>query len=485
MIKKLKIVSVASEVQPYSKSGGLAEVASALPKTIKRLGHNIIIITPFYAQVIDVKKFNLKLVYENVALEIDKENDVKFNVWQGYLIEGLPVYFIENGQYFSRKKELYGSRHENRRFYLFDLAVLKLLTLLKFTADVIHCHDWHTGLIPELLQKEFKDSRVLQNTRSIFTLHNLAFQFGHDWWQVPSEKKDDGRKLLPKFTDPDIENINFVKRAILHADIINAVSEQYAQEILTPNFGQDLNKILLSNKKKLFGIINGIDQLEYNPATDPGLVKNYSSDSFYFKKQNKESLQKMFKLPVKAEWPLIGMTSRLTEQKGLDLLVKIIETLLALDIQFIIMGDGDKKYINFLNRLQKHYPKKLAYFGFEQKLETSIYAGADLLLLPSKFEPCGLNQLYAMRYGCIPIVHKIGGLADTVTNFNARTIKGNGFVFKRYHEYNFLMAIARALEIYQCRAIWKKMIESAMKLSSSWVIPAKKYIALYKQANKH
>ncbi|MBU1130903.1 glycogen synthase [Patescibacteria group bacterium] len=484
MNKKLKIVSVASEVHPFSKSGGLADVARSLPKALKRLGHDVVVITPFYAQIINIKEYGLKPIYENVDLEIDKENSVKINYWKGYLMEGLPIYFIESGQYFSKKKELYGSQHENRRFYLFDLAALKLLTLLKFEADIIHCHDWHTGLIPELLQKQFKESSVLKNSKTIFTIHNLAFQLGHNWWEMPLEKKDDGRKALPKFSSPDIENINFAKRAILNADVINAVSEQYAQEILTPKFGQDLHRILENNKQKLFGIINGIDHFEYNPATDPGLAKNYSIDSFYFKKQNKEALQKYFKLPVKPEIPLLAMASRISEQKGFELLIKILETLLKRNLQLIIAGDGEKKYLNIISKLQKKYPKKLSLKPFEQKGETSIYAGSDLLLLPSRFEPCGLNQLYALRYGCIPVVHSIGGLADTVEDFNPKTQQGNGFIFKIYHEYNLLIAVARAIETFQYKEVWKKIINNGMKISSSWEIPAKKYVELYKKALK-
>ncbi len=485
MPKQLKIISVSSEVHPFSKSGGLADVARSLPRALKELGHEIIAITPFYGQIIDPKQHKLKPVYQNVALKIDEKHTVKVNYYKGYLKKDLPIYFVGNDQYFSKKKSLYGSTHENRRFYLFNLAALKLATLIKFPADIIHCHDWHTGLIPELLQKKFNQSQNLKNTRSVFTIHNLTFQLGMDWWMVPLEKKDYGRKAMPLFTDPDIEYINFAKRGILNADIVNTVSEQYAEEILTKGFGQDLHRILSNNKKKLFGIINGIDEKNYNPSTDPGLTKKYSTESIYFKKQNKEAVQKRYKLPIKPEVPLIGMTSRLAEQKGFDLLVKILNTLLVEDVQFIFMGDGGKYYVNQINKFQKTYPKKIAYSKFEQKWETSIYAGADILLLPSRFEPCGLNQLKAMRYGCIPIAHKIGGLADTIEGFDSKTKKGNGFVFKKYHEYRLLMAITRALEVYQYKDTWKTLIETAMKVSSSWEIPAKKYVELYKKALKN
>ncbi|MBU1037122.1 glycogen synthase [Patescibacteria group bacterium] len=485
MPHKLKIVSIASEVYPFSKSGGLADVVCSLSKILKQLGHDIIVITPFYGEIIDRKKYNLKPVFENVSLEMDKETKIKVNYLQGYLDNDLPIYFVANEKFFSRKKELYGSTKENKRFYLFDVAALKLIDLLKFRANIIHCHDWHAGLVPELLHKNFNNNKYpsLKNSKTVFTIHNLAFQLGYDWWQVPLTEKDYGRKALPKFYDPKMEYINFAKRAITHADIINTVSEQYAEEILTKDFGQDLQRILNSNKKKLFGIINGIDEKEYNPATDPGLAKNYSVDSLYFKKQNKEALQKLFNLPVK-DVPVIGMTSRLVEQKGFNLLDKILETLLSFDLHFIIMGDGDKKYVSIINKMEKKYPKKLAYSKFEQKIETSIYAGGDMLLMPSRFEPCGLNQLYALRYGCIPIVHKIGGLADTITEFNPKTNKGNGFTFKHYHEYKLLMAITRAMVTYQHKDVWKGLVEKAMRMSSFWTFSAKKYVVLYKKVLK-
>jgi len=485
MTKKLKIVSVSAEVYPFSKSGGLADVARSLPRALKELGYDVIAITPFYSQLIDPKKHNLKPVYQNVAIKVDDQHTVKVSYHKGYLKKDLPIYFVGNDQYFSKKKSLYGSTHENRRFYLFNLAALKLITLIKFPADIIHCHDWHTGLIPELLKKQFPESKNLKNAKSIFTIHNLTFQMGANWWEVPLEKKDYGRKALPLFTDPDIEYINFAKRGILNADIINTVSEQYAEEILTKDFGQDLHRILTNKKNRLFGIVNGIEEKEYNPSTDPGLAKNYSLESIYFKKQNKEALQKHFRLPLKPETPLIGMTSRLVEQKGLDLLVKILPPLLVEDIQFIFMGDGDKRYINQINKFQKLHPKKIAYSNFDQQRETGIYAGADILLLPSRFEPCGLNQLKAMRYGCIPIVHKIGGLADTIEDFDFQKKTGNGFVFKRYNEYRLLMIVTRALFIFQIKDDWKKLVETAMKVSSSWKIPAKKYLALYKNALKN
>jgi len=487
MTKKLKIVSIAAEVAPFSKTGGLADVAKSLPKALKRLGHDIIAITPLYGQTIDPKAHNLKLIYENVEVYLNQTDKVQVNYWQGYLMKDLPVYFIENKKYFSVKKELYGSTRENVRFLIFDVAALKLISLLKYQADIIHCHDWHTGLIPYFLKTDFKDSDSLRKAKTVFTIHNLAFQFGHNWWAVPAEKKDYGKHRLPQITDPDIENINFAKRAIQNADIINTVSEQYREEIMTPKFGQDLHQILKNRQDKLFGIVNGIDYSTYNPQNDPGLFKNYDYNKIGNKKLNKEHLQKLLKLRVDPELPVITLTSRVTFQKGFELILEILEPLLRLDIELIFMGDGDKQYINVIKKSVKRYPKKIIWLPFAENknLETLLYAGSDIFLLPSHHEPCGINQLIAMRYGCIPIVRRVGGLMDTVTNYNPRTNRGNGFNFFSFNPYSLYATIIRALENYRFQANWHKLIVRVMQESNSWEIPARKYITLYRRAIKN
>jgi len=481
---KLKIVSVSSEVHPFSKSGGLGDVARSLPKAIKRKGNEVIVITPLYSKVTDKKKNQLKLIYKNVKLRVGKDTFMKVNFWKGYLMKDLPVYFIENEKYFSRRKTLYGSSHENARFYLFNTAVLKLLSKLKYKADIIHCHDWQTGLIPQLLNRDFKKSATLKNTATVFTIHNLVFQLGHNWWQIPPRFKDYGRRELPGIDDPDIEHINFAKRAILHADAINAVSETYRDEIMTKHFGQDLHLVLKNRKDRVFGIVNGIDYGEYNPSTDPGLFKNYSHKSPYLKIKNKPYLQGLFDLPQINSVPVIGMVSRIAEQKGFDLLFDTLAGIMKMDVQLVIMGGGDKKYINKIKSYVKKYPKKLSWLPFKQKIETSIYAGADLVLMPSRFEPCGLPQMISMRYGSVPIVRHIGGLIDTVRNFDPIMKKGNGFVFQKYDSRELLIAVARAVEVYKFNKTWKKLVEKVMLTGYSWELPAEKYLDLYKLAIK-
>lgn len=484
MPKKLKIVHIASEVAPFSKTGGLGDVARSLPKALLRLGHEVSIITPLYGQMIDKAEYRLELMLENVSLRLNSQETVKVNYWRGYLMKGLPVYFIENAKFFSKHKRIYGSTRENARFLVFNVAALKLLSLLKYQADIIHCHDWQTGLIPHYLKTDFRYSKTLKSAKTVFTIHNLIFQLGHNWWTIPPERKDYGRSKVPHLDDPALEDINFAKRAILAADVINTVSEQYREEIMTKKFGQDLHRILKNRAGRLYGIINGIDYNTYNPVKDKWLAKRYSPLSPAAKADNKRALQIRLGLPEDKHIPMVCATSRVTFQKGFSMIMAVMPLLLKLDIQLVFMGDGSKEYIEPLKKWQKKHPHKIVWLPFDQSLETLIYAGADIFLLPSMHEPCGINQLIAMRYGCIPVVRAIGGLYDTVDNFNPASSRGTGFTFRTEDEMTFYTTLIRALESYRHRSDWQGLVQRAMKHSTSWEIPAKKYVELYKKAMK-
>jgi len=484
MPHKLKIATITAEIAPFAKTGGLADVTRSLSKSLYRLGHDVIVVMPLYGLLIDKEKNNLKLLKADIILNLNSKEKVKVNYWVGELMPGLKVYFVENKKYFSKRKTLYGSQHENARFLVFDVAALKLLSLLKFEADIIHCHDWQTGLIPQYLKGKFKNSKTLKQAKTIFTIHNLVFQLGKNWWEISSEDKDYGRKRLPMISDPAIENINFSKRAILSADIINTVSEQYRDEILTKKFGQDLERVLKNREDYLFGIVNGIDYKAYNPDQDPGLYKKYSHKKIYRKKLNKEFIQDKFNLQVDTNVPLFCATSRVTFQKGFDLIGSILDDIARLDMQLIVMGDGDKNYISKLKKAHKKYPQKIIWLPFSQKLETLLYAASDMFLLPSNHEPCGINQLIAMRYGCVPVVRKVGGLHNTVDDFNPSTDKGTGFVFKTFSGISLYGSIIRSLENYKYKEVWRDIAVRCMQQSNSWEIPAKKYLALYKKAIK-
>ena len=485
MAKNLNIVSISSEIAPFSKTGGLADVAGSLPRALNRLSHKVMCITPLYGKIIDKKKYHLKLYQEKIKVKIDEKNSLDVNYWLGELTKGVPVCFIENEKYFSRRKEIYGSSHENARFLLFDLAALKLLTILKFPVDIIQCHDWHTGLIPYFIKRDFKESSILSKAASVFTIHNLIFQLGHAWWEVPPEKRDDGKSKLPFFNDPELENINFAKRAVLNADVINTVSETYSQEILEQEKGQGLHILLRNRQDRLYGIVNGIDHDDYNPQTDPGLKKNYLFGQISRRETDKLFIQKRYGLTQDKKIPLIVMSSRITHQKGFELILKALDILLHLNIQMIIMGDGDKNYISEIKKIIKNYPAKLAWVSWASdgpKYETSLYAGGDMFLLPSTSEPCGINQMKALRYGCIPIVRSIGGLKDTITNFDFKNLNGNGFAFLTYSPLSLYGAIVRALEYYKNRKIWQRLIIRGMQISFSWNLPAALYVRLFRKA---
>ncbi len=485
MNRNLNIATITSQVDPYSKTGGLGDVARSLPKAFQELGHKNIIITPFYGLLIDAAQYKLEKFAEDVEIRIDDNNTEKVNFWRTSKKTTPAVYFVENAQYFSKRSEIYGSSHENARFLLFDLAAIKLLELLEFKADIIQCHDWQSGLVPYFIKKNYNEYSLFKEALIVFTIHNLVFQMGRNWWEVSADKKDDGKNSLPEFKDEHLENVNFAKRAIRNADIITAVSEQYAIEILTKSFGEDLHRILKNREDKVFGIVNGIDYNDYNPKTDLGLKKNYDVDSIQKKAANKLFLQEKFNLPQNKDIPLIGIASRITEQKGFDLLIEIMEAVMRLDVQIVIKGGGDKKYEQFFNKMSKKYPEKVGVdLQFSPSDVTQVYAGSDMFLMPSRFEPCGLGQLISLRYGSVPIVREVGGLADTVVDFNPKTGRGNGFEFNKYDPQDLLVAITRAVETFKHKEIWDALLKKAMMQSFSWEIPAKKYIKLFKKSLK-
>jgi len=487
MKQQLKIAVVASEVAPFSKTGGLADVTGSLPKIFKGMGNDVIIITPFYEKIVDPRKHDLQIVEKSFFVRAGNKK-IKASLWLGKLDGGTPVYFVENKKYFSRRERLYGSSHENSRFGFFDFAALEILKKINFQPDIIHCHDWHAGLLPFLLKKQkiYSSDPFFQKTATVFTIHNLAFQMGGNWWDIPPEKRDPGTSDLPKIHSKTFEKINFAKRAILFADAVNTVSEKYAEELLTPEFGQGLEKYLARREKDFFGIINGIDYSVFNPAIDKNIYINYDWDSLRLKKKNKIALQKKLGLEEKTDIPLVGLASRLAEQKGYDLVIENLDTLLRLSLQIVIIASGGKEgkeYADTFKKISKKYPKRFAFITpYTDEQASKVYAGTDMLLMPSRFEPCGLSPLISLRYGSIPIVHETGGLTETITNFNPKTGEGNGFVFKTYTKEGFLVALVRALENYKYEKVWEHLVWQSMKQSFSWEIPAKKYIVLFKKA---
>lgn len=479
MARPLKIVHISSEISPYSKTGGLADVARSLPRALVKLGHEIVVFTPYYG-FISRKGWRTENLKEKVSVEFGKRT-YKFGFKKIICPDRYPVIFICQRELFGSRHKLYGYKDDGLRFLLFNLASLKLLKILGLEPHVIHAHDWHTGLIPNYLKLKYNNDDALKNVGTLFTIHNLLFQGPEDWWKIPPEKKDKG-KGLPSEDQEQLHWLNFALRGILYSDLINTVSPRYAQEILTPEHGCNLDSYLRGRKDDLYGIINGVDYTIFNPRFDEDLYVNYDAGSLEKKIENKIFLQKRFGMEIDPEVPLIGLANRLTEQKGFELIIDILDYLLKLDVQIAIVGSGGGVYRDFFRNAARKHRKKLLFFSpFQEHIARKVYAASDIYLMPSRFEPCGISQLISLRYGSIPIVHAVGGLSDTVSNYNPRTGHGNGFVFTSYTSQDLLFAIARALEDYKRRGAWKTLVRGAMQESYSWKLPAKKYVTLYRR----
>jgi starch synthase len=479
--KAPRILFVTAEVVPFTKAGGIADVTSSLAAALRERGCDVYIITPKHG-TIENKKANLKTLYQNMRVSIDQNTTLSFDVLKGRGKGGVPVYFIDNKEYFSNRRAIYGYQDDAHRFYFFNAAVLEFLKRIKWKCDIIQCHDWHAGLIPFLLKTRYrKDFSTPMAT--IFTIHNLQYQGIVNEKFVKEEEKDDGTSSLPMFESSKLREINFMKRGIIYADIVNAVSEQYARDILIPRYGEGLDKLLRENRTKLFGILNGVDYEQFNPATDPNITTHYDISSVEQKFNNKIALQKDFGLPQNPDIPLLGMATRLVSHKGLDMLIKIIPSLMHLNFQIVVVGSGEERFQNYFWELAQTYPQKFAaHLVFDEVIASRIYAGSDIFLMPSEFEPCGLGQLIAMKYGSIPVAHAVGGLSDTVADFDPTKAQGTGFIFQEYEEDDFLIAIVRALEAFKYKGAWRDLMRRAMEKDFSWHNSAKKYMVLYQKA---
>jgi len=477
----MKILFVSAEVLPFIKTGGLADVAGALPKAIKKEGHDIRVMMPKYSQIKDLQLEGLKK-----ELDFKSEIDTRENYVGIEKIEKdeITTYFVDNKYYFNRTS-LYENDDNNIQFAYFCSAVLESLEKLDFKPDVIHANDWQTALIAIILKNRFAQKEFYKDIKVVYTIHNLRYQGAFS-----KEVSDEVLKYigLKKWDEKLLGNyMNFMKLALENSDMITTVSETYANEIKTKYFGEGLDEILVKNDENLYGIINGIDYTEFDPMTDKKIVKNYNADSLGDKKENKKMLQKEMGLEVREDIPLISLITRLVPQKGLDLIEAIIYELLESNtMQLVVLGTGMKKYEEMFKKIGEKFPDstgiKIMYDG---DLAQRIYAGSDMFLMPSQFEPCGLGQLISLRYGNIPIVRETGGLNDTVLSYDEETGEGNGFTFKNYNAHDMLYTIKRAVKYYtERKEIWKKLQKKAMNGDYSWKNAALEYIELYKKAKK-
>ncbi len=483
--RNLKILVVSSEVAPFAKTGGLADVAGSLPKALTVMGNDARIVLPRYRGIRDVftvTDFPVK-IGDRTETCLVRKSTIEAKM-EGGGTKPVPVYFIDNYHYFDREG-IYCHYDEAERYIFFCIAVLEMLKKTNFQPDIIHCNDWQSGPIPFLLKEKYRRDPFYRRIATVFTIHNLLYQGNYS---------KDCLKLLSVgaeyFHPESLEfygQISFMKAGLRYADVINTVSKRYAQEIQTTEFGEGFEGLLRKRTQDLHGIVNGINYHEFNPKTDPRIFRTYDSGSIQDKTENKYGLQKEMDLPVR-DVPVIGLISRLVAQKGLDLIAESIDEIMREDLQLIVLGSGDKYFEDMLVGLRERYPHKMGlYLGFNGILAQRIYAGSDMFLMPSRFEPCGLGQLISLRYGTIPIVRAVGGLADTIVDYNTGTGSGNGFSFEPYDSQAMMKSIKRALQLYtENPEQWQKLVIRAMEQDFSWNRSGAEYLELYDTAiNKH
>lgn len=469
----MKVLFASSEAYPFAMSGGLADVAGALPKALRKRFIGCRVVMPLYACVTQEMREKMTFVC-SITVPVAWRRQY-CGVFEAH-VDGVIYYLIDNQYYFNRDG-LYGHFDDAERYAFFSRAVLEIIPHIGFTPDIIHCNDWQTALIPVYLDSFYKYDELYKDIKTVYTIHNIQYQgkYGYeltgDVLGLPAEKES----LL------DYDNcINFMKGAIQCAHKVTTVSPTYAKEILDPYYSHGLDSILKEFTYKLTGIVNGIDCDVYNPETDKLIFKNYSADDISGKAYNKQKLQEELMLPQRADVPVIGIVTRLVKHKGIDLVKCVFEELLKADIQFVILGSGEWEFETFFHEMAAQYPEKVGLkLGFNPQLAHKIYAGADIFLMPSQSEPCGLAQMVALRYGTVPIVRETGGLNDTISDSGDGL--GNGFTFKSYNAHDMQNTVWRALAGYADKEGWATLRDRAMRCDNSWGTSASAYIRLYKE----
>ena len=484
MNQSLRILFATPEAVPFAKTGGLADVAGALPKFLQPLGCEVILVMPYY-RMVKRSGFPIQYLGEEIEVPLGDET-LRAEVYQGHLDKNITVYFIGRDEFFDREYLYSGPKGDYfdnaERFVFFTRAVLNLARHIQFSPDVIHHHEWQTGLIPAYLKSIYGNDPFFERTATVFTIHNIAYQ------GLFKKEKLSLTGLPPEMYNPEgiefWERINLMKAGIVYADAINTVSQKYSDEIQTPEYGYGLEGILRKRRKDLYGILNGVDYQDWDPSHDSHLIARYDLNNPAGKRECKKDLLKEFGLPPALEKvPLLGMISRLADQKGFDLLAEIIDELFTFDIGFVLLGTGEQKYHDLFSRIAKKYPQKAGIrIAYDDRLAHKIEAGADLFLMPSKYEPCGLNQIYSLKYGTIPVVRATGGLDDTITHYDPSAGTGNGFKFARYNSKDFLNQIKAAMSLYAQPEQWTKLIRNAMASDFSWQRSADAYLQLYRKA---
>lgn len=472
------ILIVASEAIPYMKTGGLADVAGSLPKYFDKSKYDVRVIMPKYKCMSEEFLPQLKFVcHFYVNLNWRKQYAGIFKAEH----DGVTYYFVDNEFYFAGDKPYNNIYEDVEKFAYFSKAVLEALPIIDFAPDVIHCNDWQTGLLPVFLKTVYGSDNFYAGIKTVFTIHNMKFQ---GRWKIREIADITG---LPEhiFNSGELEfygEANYLKGGIVYADEVTTVSPTYADEICTPEGGEGLDGLMLERRRHLSGILNGIDYDVYNPMTDQYIKKNFSIKDMSGKLMNKRQLQEDHGLKVDNDVMLIGIVSRLTDQKGFDLVAYMMDEMLStMDVQFVVLGTGENQYEGMFHYFQSKYPEKIsAYIGYSEEKAHEIYASCDAFLMPSLFEPCGLSQMMAMRYGTLPIVRETGGLKDTVQPYNEYENKGTGFSFADYNAHDMLHVIKYANDVFKNhKDRWQEMMGRAMREDFSWNASARKYEKLY------
>jgi starch synthase len=481
----MRVIFASSEVVPYSKTGGLADVAGALPRALARIGCDISVVTPRYTglgkrhgDVVDNGRGEVFINDLSVPFAPSAGGTKYAVVWRDWL-DGAPVYLIDNAEYFGHGY-IYGSGDfDAERFAFFSRACLELARRIGEPPDIFHCNDWQTGFIPPYLKTVYARDPFFARTATLFTIHNLAYQghfdpnllahFGFDWDVYRYGMEFHGMASA-------------MKAGIYFATALSTVSPKYAEEIQTPEFGNKLDGLLRSRRHDLVGILNGVDYQEWSPETDQEIASNYSIDDLSGKVECKRDLLRHYRLPAAAEKPVVGIISRLTMQKGIDLVAQSIWRLLDTGALFVLLGSGADSYENYFQHTRDTRPNQVGvYFGYNNTLAHQIEAGADIFLMPSAYEPCGLNQMYSLKYGTVPIVRGVGGLDDTIRNFERATGTGNGYKFYDYSPDRLVEKFYEALMAYYDRDLWRTLQQNGMREDFSWDRTAQQYIDMYRR----
>jgi len=475
----MKIVFASPEAVPFAKTGGLADVSGALPKALAQMGHEVTLILPKY-RVVDEKRFHLNPTGISLNVPIYQRME-SAEVYAADWAPNFKVLLIRKDAYYDRE-QLYGTASGDfednaERFIFFSRSILEAALAFNLQPDIIHCNDWQTGLTPVYF-KTLYHSSSLARAVSIFTIHNIGYQ--GLFWHYDMLITNLGWEL---FTPQALEfygKLNCLKGGIVFSDAVSTVSRKYMEEIQTPEMGFGLDGVLRDRQGDLYGILNGVDYGEWSPASDPYIRKKYSPSDLTGKRDCKSDLQRVFGLTVREDIPLIGVISRLVEQKGFDLIAAILEDMINLGLQFVLLGTGEEEYHLLLENFRQKYPKQIGMkFAFDNALAHKIEAGSDIFLMPSRYEPCGLNQIYSLKYGTIPVVRATGGLDDTIEDFNPISQEGNGFKFKDYLAPRLLETIKRCLHAYRNRALWEKLMIRGMAADFSWEQSANAYLKVY------